>query len=126
MEGGVSPLIEVDPWKDAGLARNPRVDLIVRQHHRVYLETVKVSIVITIGRWRLFLIEFFLKSFFAIYQHENGEVTCILSMSSELSQKIVDSFTFLISFNCNHNRLSGKVSLGNIWNLLYGERGWPA
>ena len=43
MEGGVSPLIEVDPWKDAGLARNPRVDLIVRQHHRVYLETVKVS-----------------------------------------------------------------------------------
>ena len=35
-------------------------------------------------------------------------------MSSELSQKIVDSFTFLISFNCNHNQLSGKVSLGNI------------
>ena len=88
--------------------------------------TVKVSIVITIGRWRLFLMELCLKSFFAIYQHENGEVTCILSMSSELSQKIVDSFTFLISFNCNHNRLSGKVSLGNIWNLLYGERGRPA
>ena len=80
--------------------------------------TVKVSIVITIGRWRLFLIEFFLKSFFSIYQRENGEVTCILSMSSELSQKIVDSFTFLISFNCNHNRLSGKVSFWKYWNIF--------
>ena len=32
MKGRVSPPVEVDPWKDARLARNPRVDLVVRQH----------------------------------------------------------------------------------------------
>ena len=40
MEGGVSPPVEVDPGKDAGLAGNPRVDLVVRQHHRVHLQRV--------------------------------------------------------------------------------------
>ena len=29
------------------------------------------------------------------------QITCMLSMSSELSQNIVDNFTFLISFSCN-------------------------
>ena len=29
------------------------------------------------------------------------QITCMLSMSSPLSQKIVDNFTFLISFSCN-------------------------
>ena len=38
VEGSVSPAVEVDPWKDAGLARNSRVDLVVRQHHRVHLQ----------------------------------------------------------------------------------------
>ena len=43
MEGSVSPPVEVDPWKDAGLAGNTRVDLVVRQHHRIHL--------LTIGSW---------------------------------------------------------------------------
>ena len=43
MEGSVSPPVEVDPWKDTGLARNPRVDLVVWQYHCVDL--------LTIGSW---------------------------------------------------------------------------
>ena len=56
MEGSVSPPVEVDPGKDAGLAGNPGVDLVVRQHHRVYLQVVnylaivaKVTISMGIG-----------------------------------------------------------------------------
>ena len=56
MERSVSPLVEVDPGKDAGLAGNPRVDLVVRQHHRVHLQVVnylaivaKVTISMGIG-----------------------------------------------------------------------------
>ena len=43
MEGSVSPPVEVDPGKDAGLAGNPGVDLVVRQHHRVHLQVFHVQ-----------------------------------------------------------------------------------
>ena len=43
MEGSVSPPVEVDPGKDAGLAGNPGVDLVVRQHHRVHLQVLNVQ-----------------------------------------------------------------------------------
>ena len=56
MERSVSPLVEVDPGEDAGLAGNPRVDLVVRQHHCVHLQVVnylaivaKVTISMGIG-----------------------------------------------------------------------------
>ena len=43
MEGSVSPPVEVDPGEDAGLAGNPGVDLVVRQHHRVHLQVFHVQ-----------------------------------------------------------------------------------
>ena len=46
VEGGVPPAIEVDPGENAGLARNSRVDLVVREHHRVHLQPVVVKVLL--------------------------------------------------------------------------------
>ena len=46
VEGGVSPAVEVDPGENAGLARNSRVDLVVREHHRVHLQPVVVKVLL--------------------------------------------------------------------------------
>ena len=91
VEGGVSPAIEVDPGENAGLARNSRVDLVVGKNHRVHLQPVVVKVL------------------FKIIE----KITCMLSMSSPLSQKIVDNFTFLISFSCNlgHHGFIHNISL---------------
>ena len=93
MEGGVSPPVEVDPWKDAGLARNPRVDLVVWQHHRVHLQRFFLRFWggVSFGFWMSF----------KLLDHPSLIIirlkTWMFSMSSELSQRMEDSFTLLIS-----------------------------